>query len=388
DVLEDMERGGRDQAVMEGLRDFCETQAHDARELEIEPRYVENAVAGLHPRRLKLRVSEIIEETESTRTLRLRPEEGELPYFRAGQYINLFVVIGGVPTSRPYSISSPPGKPYYDITVRRKREGFVSNYLLEEVLPVQALESTGPYGSFYHEPLMDTGDLVFLAGGSGITPFASMVREAVSERAPWKIHVLYGSRLVSDVIFRNELERLADENDNIDYHLVISEPEEGWSGACGFLDADTISSILGSVDGKTFYICGPQEMYPFCESALEALGVPGRRIKKEVCGPPDDVTTEKGWPGIDPAAEFEVVEERSGVTFRTRAGEPLLNSMERAGLVVEALCRSGECTVCRTRLLSGEVFAPARVYRRWSDAEFGYIHPCMSYPLSDLRIRL
>jgi len=57
-------------------------------------------------------------------------------------------------------------------------------------------------------------------------------------------------------------------------------------------------------------------------------------------------------------------------------------------LVVPAVCRSGECTYCRTRLLAGEVFAPDRVYRRWVDIEYGYIHPCMSYPVSDLRIRV
>ena len=72
----------------------------------------------------------------------------------------------------------------------------------------------------------------------------------------------------------------------------------------------------------------------------------------------------------------------------TRAGEPLMNAMERAGIVVEAVCRSGECTFCRTRLLSGEVFTPSCVCRRWADERFGYIHPCMSYPLSDLRVRV
>jgi ferredoxin len=65
-----------------------------------------------------------------------------------------------------------------------------------------------------------------------------------------------------------------------------------------------------------------------------------------------------------------------------------MNSMERAGLVVPAVCRSGECTYCRTRLLAGEIFEPQRVYRRWIDIKYGYIHPCMSYPVSDLRIRV
>ncbi len=50
--------------------------------------------------------------------------------------------------------------------------------------------------------------------------------------------------------------------------------------------------------------------------------------------------------------------------------------------------QKGECTACRTRLVSGKVFMPARVRRRWVDERFGYIHPCMSYPLEDLRIRI
>lgn len=387
-VLEDMEKGGMEAAVIDGLKTFCENQAAEAPEIAMEAYAVDKSMAGLHPHRLSLRVSEVLDETDSARTLRLAPVEGDLPTFRAGQYINLFVETAGVKTSRPYSISSAPGKPYYDITVRRKEGGFVSSYLLEEVKAGDALESTGPSGAFYHEPLSDGTDLVFLAGGSGITPFMSIMREAVEKGSHLHIHLLYGSRDAEDIIFRRELAQLGVENENIDVDFIISEPDEEWGGLCGFIDADMIASIVGPVEGKTFYICGPAEMYPFCEGALAALAVPGIRVKKEAYGPPEDVTMEEGWPGIAPDREFEVVEERSGSTFKARAGEPLMNSMERAGLSVEAVCRSGECTYCRTRLVAGEVFAPARVLRRWADEHFGYIHPCMSYPVSDLRVRL
>ncbi|HOW99516.1 MAG TPA: 2Fe-2S iron-sulfur cluster-binding protein, partial [Deltaproteobacteria bacterium] len=62
--------------------------------------------------------------------------------------------------------------------------------------------------------------------------------------------------------------------------------------------------------------------------------------------------------------------------------------LERAGIVIPALCRSGECSLCRTKLLKGEVFQPEGVKLRKSDIQFGYIHPCMAYPLSDLEIML
>jgi len=74
--------------------------------------------------------------------------------------------------------------------------------------------------------------------------------------------------------------------------------------------------------------------------------------------------------------------------IETRANEPLMNSLERAGLILPAQCRSGECSLCRTRLVSGRVFQPRGVKLRKSDQKFGYIHPCMAYPLEDLELML
>ena len=63
-----------------------------------------------------------------------------------------------------------------------------------------------------------------------------------------------------------------------------------------------------------------------------------------------------------------------------------MNSLERAGIVITASCRSGECSLCRTKLVSGKVFQPRGVKLRKSDRTFGYIHTCMAYPLEDLEI--
>ncbi len=388
EALEDMERGGRDPVVMETLKSTMESQSGSAEEIKLEPLHVEKVVARLHPRRLSLRVDQVIEETASAKTFRMIPQNGEVPYFRAGQYVNLFVEIDGVLTSRPYSIASPPGKPYFDLTVRRVEKGFVSHFLLDRVKPGDTFQCTGPSGSFYYEPLRDSTDLVFLAGGSGITPFASMIREAAERKLPINIHLIYGSRDPGDIIFAQELEELEKGSANIKVDLVISEPPEEWEGLCGLLDADMIIERVGSVEGKTFFICGPTPMYAFCEEALEVLGVPRKSIRKEAYGPPEDITQDPGWPGLDADSEFEVVEERSGARVKARAGEPLMVSLERGGVVVPAVCRSGECSACRTRLLSGKVFTPERVKLRWSDQQAGYIHPCMSYPLGDLRIRI
>jgi len=360
---------------------------------------VQQIVSRIHPRRMQLRVADIIQETPTTKTFRFERVDGPVPPFRPGQYVNLFVDVDGVLTSRPYSISSSPlqatetegGHNTLDLTVRDKPGGFVAPYLLNEIEIGDELETTGPAGSFYHEPLIDGDDLVFLAGGSGITPFMSILRRTLASgtaSSPLQIHLLYGCRVPEDVIFGDELAELASSHPNLDYTLVISEPPPGYEGLSGFLSANLVADQIGDVQGKTFYICGPNLMYDFCLSSLTELGVPRHRIKRELYGPPDDVTAEPGWPQDLPADTLFTVEVEGRETIRAVAGEPLLNSLERCGMVVPAVCRAGECSACRIRLLSGRVFQPAHTGLRESDRQHGYIHACVSYPLQDLRIRV
>jgi ferredoxin-NADP reductase len=349
---------------------------------------VRRVIDRLHPLRMRLRVAEIVEETPTTKTLKLERTDGPSPPFRPGQYVNLFVDADGVLTSRPYSISSPPGGEFLELTVRDKPGGFVAPYLLNEVLVGDELESTGPAGHFYHEPLIDGDDLVFLAGGSGITPFMSIIRDAVQHDRPLRMHLLYGSRVPEDVIYGRELAELARRHGNLRYALVISEPPAGYRGLCGFLDADLIRQQVGDVTGKTFYLCGPNVMTDFCLAALDELDVPRHKIRRELYGPPADVTQEPGWPdGLAADTLFEV-EIEGRPTIRAPAGEPLLNSLERYGLVVPAVCRSGECSACRVRLRAGQVYMPAHTGLRESDRTHGYIHSCVAYPLQDLKISL
>jgi len=103
-------------------------------------------------------------------------------------------------------------------------------------------------------------------------------------------------------------------------------------------------------------------------------------------GPPKDVTKQAGWPAGIGSDSLMTVRIKGGGSIRVRATEPLMNSLERSGITIPALCRSGECSLCRTKLISGKVFQPEGARIRKSDRMFGYIHPCLAYPLSDLEI--
>ena len=353
----------------------------------VERGNVTQIINRLHPKTLNLRVSEIIEETLSATTFRLVSQDRYLPPFQAGQYINLFVEVNGVRTSRPYSISSPPNQTgYYDITVRRVADGFVSTYLLDEVRVGDIFQSTSPSGQFYHNPLFHGEDLVFLAGGSGITPFMSMIKEITDRGLDRRIKLIYGNRISDDIIFKKEIKERSARHENLTVHMVISEPANGYKGSTGFITAESIKDLSGNLDDKMFYVCGPEAMYTFVLAELKKLNIPERKIRVEVFGPPADIKSQPGWPEDVSINDSFNVKIKSKTSIKAKAGEPLMKSLERAGIVVTASCRSGECSLCRTKLVSGKVFQPRGVKLRKSDRTFGYIHPCMAYPLEDLEI--
>jgi ferredoxin len=184
---------------------------------------------------------------------------------------------------------------------------------------------------------------------------------------------------------------------NIKAEYVLSEQAD-WAGVCGFITKDVISKFVASIKDKFFYIVGNQAMYQFINEQLKDLSVPRHRVIYEAYGVPDDITKIMGWPeDIDTNKTVQIKVEimrngkRDQKTFEAKCCEPLLNSIERTkelGALIDGGCRSGECALCRTKLISGKVFIPPDVIIREIDNEYGYIHPCISYPITDLHLDL
>jgi len=355
----------------------------------VEKGSVQECINRLHPARLRLRVSDVMEETRSAKTFRLVSPTHYLPPFQAGQYLSLSFEIGIIRTSRPYSISSSPSQTgYYDITVKQVENGLVSGHLLDHVSRGEMLECSGPWGNFYHNPIFHDNTLVCIAGGSGITPFMSMILETVECGLDRTIYLFYGNKDSADVLFEEKLRAISRHYGNIHFIPVIEHPSNGYRGATGLVTGRLLQDTLGDMREKTFYLCGPRAMYDFCARALTKLGVPRRKIRKEVNGIPAHVTDQPGWPeevGEDDVFEVQV---KGHGSVKARAGEPLLVALEKHGLKVPSRCRSGECSMCRVKVLSGKVFQVPGSLLRKSDRKFGYIHACTAYPIDDLEILL
>ncbi|MGV9314499.1 2Fe-2S iron-sulfur cluster-binding protein [Streptomyces sp. NPDC003691] len=344
--------------------------------------------AAYHPKDLALTVSEVVDETPTAKTLRLRATGGgPLPSFLAGQYISLTVRIGELVTSRAFSISSSPAdRDHWDLTVRRLRGGLVSNHLLDTTAPGDEFTSDGPIGTFFHDPLFHGDDVVFLAGGSGVAPAMSMIRDILDHGLNRRMTLVYGSRRADDVIFREELDRIARERpDVLTVHHVFAEPDPGGTGTPGPLDAALIDKLVGPLNGRMTYLCGPPGRYAPLVAQLRSLGQPRRRIRLEANSVALPPPADPRWPaGADPAGTVTVT--AGGRSFRVPRGRPLLDSLEENGLRPQASCRSGECALCRVRVCSGQVFHAEEAKLRRSDRDFGYAHACVSYPLEDLEI--
>ncbi|MFX0074200.1 MAG: flavin reductase family protein [Candidatus Hermodarchaeota archaeon] len=355
----------------------------------------------IHPGKIWLQISDIQDLSHDTKLYRLVPTGNTktLPPFRAGQYIGLTVEINGVRTARPYSlVSSPNQHAYYELCIRKKEDGFVSVYFYDNAKVGDIVECTEPLGTFYHNSLFHGDNLVFIAGGCGITPFISILRDISERMLPINIWVLFGCLTERDIIFKQELEDIKKRRPNIKIQYILSETDSSWEGECGFITQDIIKNLIEDISNKFYYVVGNRDMYQFIFKELEDLGIPKHRIAYEAYGTPDDVTKILGWPSdlsvsnkVEISVKYVEMNQIKEKKFEALCVEPILNSLEKEfglKLTIESGCRSGACALCRTKLTSGKMFVPPEVTIREVDQKFGYIHPCISYPLTNISLDL
>lgn len=230
-----------------------------------------------------------------------------------------------------------------------------------------------------------------LAGGSGITPFLSMAHAIADGDEDFNLTILFGSRTEDSILFKNELDSIAEKCDKVKVIYVLSdEKKKGYEN--GFITADIISKYAPSDKAYSVFMCGPENMYLFAEKELEKLGLDRKHIRRELLGVTKKVWEKADYPSDVRGKAFSAVirqgfEEK---TISVSADEPILAAIERAGIAAPSRCRSGECGWCRSKLVSGEVYVPAEndEDRRASDKATGYIHPCATFALSDLVIEV
>lgn len=314
-----------------------------------------------------------------------------LAYFRAGQYVSIALDIGEAKLNKPYTIRSCPKDALngsYTITVKRTAKGFASDYILDNWQVGTKVKLSAPLGEFYYQEMRDAKNVIALAGGSGITPFYSMAAAIADGTEDFNLTILYGSRTKDAILLGAELDAIAAASAGKVkiVHVLSDEAAEGCEK--GFITAELIQKYAPAAD-YSVYLCGPKAMYKFMDAELPKLGLKGRRIRKELPGEYGDPTADEKYPkdAAGKTYQITVLIRGESQSVSCRADQTLLDALEKAGIRAPSHCRSGECGWCHSRLVSGDVYIPEDTDgRRMADKKFGWIHPCCSYPLSDVTL--
>ena len=183
--------------------------------------------------------------------------------------------------ARPFSVASAPSEDHLMIATRMRDTAF--KRVLKTMLPRAKVQIMGPAGKF----ALDEGatrPCAFLAGGIGITPFISMLRQATAEKSKRKFYLFYGNRRPEDAAFLDELRELQMRNPNYRLIATMAEMEKSrqpWTGETGLIGRDLLARHLVDFAAPAYYIAGPPAMVETMQEMLARAGVDAEDVRTD-----------------------------------------------------------------------------------------------------------
>ena len=235
----------------------------------------------------RARLTSHVDETPRVATLVLAVPGW--PGHRAGQHVDIRLTADdGYQAQRSYSIASAPeDSDQVAITVERINDGEVSPYLVDELAVGDQLELRGPIGRYFVWEVDQGGPLLLIGGGSGICPLMAMVRHSTERGSRVPTRLLYSSRSLEDVIYKAELDKLANRVDGLEvFHTLTRRQPAGWSGYSRRIDRDMLAQVGFAPEQRPLsMICEPTPLVEAVATTLVELGHPPDRVKSERFGP-------------------------------------------------------------------------------------------------------
>jgi ferredoxin-NADP reductase len=290
-------------------------------------------------RELRGRVEKVVPETDDAATLVIKPGWGWRWDHKPGQYIGIGIQVDGKFQWRSYSISSPPKRRgrHIEITVRAMPEGLLSSHLVAGLEPGTIVRLAAPEGEFVL-PEPPPEKMLFLVGGSGITPVMAMLRTLDRRGSMTDVVLHYSSPTPDRMIFRDELDELEAKHDRLVIHRLHTDVD-------GMLDLADLDEICPDWRERETYACGPGPMLDavtehFAEADLEEQ-LHLERFSLELGG-------EGGEGGT-------ITFRNSGKTIDADGATTVLEAGEEAGIGMPYGCRMGICHTCTLTLVEGPV---------------------------------
>ncbi|MEK6916601.1 MAG: FAD-binding oxidoreductase [Nanoarchaeota archaeon] len=232
--------------------------------------------------RVKMKISEIRNDTNKVKTFKFVPVKGNIFEFLPGQFVMLYAGINDEEVGRAYSIaSSPLDKHFLELTLELTPDGKLTTFFHKKAKVGDEFEISQPKGHFTYTE--ESGkDIVLIAGGSGVVPMRCMIKYCTQKNLDTKIILVYSAKTQNDLIYRDELVKLAEKNSNLEIIYTLTRETGDWQGRKGRVDKELLSDIFSQ--DKVFYLCGPIPFIRELGTILKELGADRKNIKRDVWG--------------------------------------------------------------------------------------------------------
>lgn len=336
---------------------------------------------------MKLLVKEIIKETNDTISICFK--NGNLfkkLKYKPGQFLTIHIPIEKEVHKRAYSFSS---NPYTDkdlkITIKRVHKGLVSNFVHDHLKVGDKLEVDDPAGSFFIEPTSKAiKQYVLFAGGSGVTPMFSIVKSVLTEEKDSKVLLVYANQSIESVIFHDEIKILESEfGDKFSVeHIISSNKTTVNNYHAGLATDELLDSIFAKhqldFGNHTYMICGPFGYMEKIKESLKIKGIPRESIKIEVFKAPVVKVT-----GKDLISNVTLKLKGEVHLLKVRGDKSILQQAMSENIVIPYSCRSGMCSTCKGKCISGEIKMTEGHLLSEDEVLLGEMLTCISYPISE-----
>lgn len=336
-------------------------------------------------------IRDVVNIAEEAVNLVFEKPEGVFTY-KPGQFLTLIKEVEGKKVRRAYSLCTTPFIDEYPaVTVKRVPGGIMSNYLNDHAKAGDVIEVMEPMGLFTTEYDSEASrHVVFLGGGSGITPLYSILRSVLLKEPNSKVSLVYGNRSSEYIVFKEALEELQKEYGDRFQLEHILENNDGYAAHSGRPTAETMRSIVDGlgVDGSTeFFICGPEPMMNIASEGLNLLGIEADKIRMESFDAgktSPSVVVEESSGGADfEKSEVTIIMDGQEHVLQVGKNESILDAGLDQDIDMPYSCQSGLCTACRAKCLEGQVDQEDAHGVSQSEKEEGYVLLCVGKPLSD-----
>jgi len=324
----------------------------------------------------RLTVQAVREETPEARSFVLVPERGDETLYRytAGQFLTFRVPHDEGELIRSYSLSSAPStEPDMMVCVKRVAGGRGSNWFNDHLIAGAHIEATRPAGRFVLRG--SDAPLLLIAGGSGITPCISLVKQALVETGR-RVKLLYANQDAASVIYRETLDKL-------ESRFAGRFTCRHWlDDDRGFLTATDIAETAQGWEQADGYICGPDPLMDLAEKTLVGLFDTGATVLTERFVSPDDAAPATAdVPAAEVTVEsFRMILDDEDHTVPIAPGQTLLEAALAAGLDAPCSCTEGHCGTCMAHLRSGAVTMTSTEALSKRNIERGHVLACQSRP--------